>query len=106
MLPTLPNHSRFPTPQLLYSQDFASNSFRFIDLARTLAVRLNRFIDLREFACFFSGVVPCTSLYLHIRTFVAAPTSKSTDSVAALHPCAASFFVISTPWSSKACNSA
>src|SRR5580658_6251886 len=53
MLPTLPNHSRFSTPQLLCSQDFASNSFPFIDLARTLAPRLNRFIDLREFACFF-----------------------------------------------------
>jgi hypothetical protein len=56
MLPSSPNHPRFPlnpTPQLLCSQDFARNPFGFIDLAGTLATRLNRFIDLREFARFF-----------------------------------------------------
>ena len=56
MLPSLPNCSRFQTvstPQLLCSQDFARNPFGFIDLAGTLSTRLNRFIDLREFACFF-----------------------------------------------------
>jgi hypothetical protein len=42
-----------PTPQLLCSQDFARNPFGFMDLAGTLSTRLNRFIDLREFACFF-----------------------------------------------------
>ncbi len=56
MLPSSPNHPRFqlnPTPQLLCSQDFACNPFRFIDLSGTFSTRLNRFIDLREFACFF-----------------------------------------------------
>ena len=56
MLPPSPKNSRSklnPTPQLLCPQDFASNSFGFIDLAATLSIRLNRFIDLREFACFF-----------------------------------------------------
>ena len=56
MLPSSPRNSRFqpvPTPQLLCSQDFACNPFGFIDLAGTLSTRLNRFIDLREFACFF-----------------------------------------------------
>jgi hypothetical protein len=56
MLPLSPKNSRSklnPTPQLLCSQDFASNPFGFIDLAGTLSTRLNRFIDLREFACFF-----------------------------------------------------
>jgi hypothetical protein len=60
MLPSSPKNSRsqtVSTPQLLCSQDFASNSFGFIDLAGTLPTRLNRFIDLREFACFFSGAV-------------------------------------------------
>ena len=41
------------TPQLLCSQDFARNPFRFIDLAHTLSIRLNRFIDLRVIASFF-----------------------------------------------------
>jgi hypothetical protein len=56
MLPLSPNNSRpklNPTSQLLCSQDFARNPFGFIDLADTLSTRLNRFIDLREFACFF-----------------------------------------------------
>jgi hypothetical protein len=56
MLPSSPKNPRFqpnPTPQLLCSQDFASNPFRFIDLAGTSPTRLNRFIDLREFAFFF-----------------------------------------------------
>ena len=56
MLPPSPKNSRFqlnPTPQLLCSQDFACNPFGFIDLAGTLSTRLNRFIDLREFARFF-----------------------------------------------------
>jgi hypothetical protein len=56
MLPPSPKNSRFqpnPTPQLLCSQDFARNPFGFIDLAGTLATRLNRFIDLREFTRFF-----------------------------------------------------
>ena len=56
MLPPSPKNSRFqpnPTPQLLCSQDCASNPFGFIDLAGTLSTRLNRFIDLREFAHFF-----------------------------------------------------
>jgi hypothetical protein len=60
MFPSSPKNSRSklnPTPQLLCSQDFASNPFGFIDLAGTLSARLNRFIDLREFACFFSGAV-------------------------------------------------
>jgi hypothetical protein len=56
MLPSSPKSSRSklnPTPQLLCSQDFARNPFGFIDLAGTIATRLNRFIDLREFASFF-----------------------------------------------------
>jgi hypothetical protein len=56
MPPAAPSNPRFqlcPTPQLLCSQDFACNPFGFIDLAGTLATRLNRFIDLREFARFF-----------------------------------------------------
>jgi hypothetical protein len=56
MLPSSPNNSRSqpnPTSQLLCSQDFARNPFGFIDLAGTLSTRLNRFIDLREFARFF-----------------------------------------------------
>src|SRR5579863_3495694 len=56
MLPSSPNSSRpklNPTPQLLCSQDFARNPFGFIDLAGTLSTQPNRFIDLREFACFF-----------------------------------------------------
>src|ERR1700688_1860794 len=61
MPPALPSNLRFhlcPTPQPLCSQDFARNPFRFIDLAHTLSTRLNRFIDLREIARFFSGVAP------------------------------------------------
>src|SRR5271170_1801926 len=73
MLPTLPSHSPFPTPQLLCSQDFDSNPFRFIDLARTLAARLNRFIDLREFALFFQEE-------FH------AQTSTSASQRSSLHP--------------------
>jgi hypothetical protein len=60
MPPSYPNNSRpklNPIPQLLCSQDFACNPFGFIDLAGTLSTRLNRFIDLRGFACFFSGAV-------------------------------------------------
>ena len=56
MLPPSPKNSRSklnPTSQPLCSQDFASNPFGFIDLAGTLSTRLNRFIDLREFARFF-----------------------------------------------------
>ncbi len=56
MLPPSPKNSRSklnPTPQPLCSQDFARNPFGFIDLAGTLSTRLNRFIDLREFAIFF-----------------------------------------------------
>ena len=55
-MPPSSNHSRSqlnPAPQLLCSQDFARNPFGFIDLAGTLSTRLNRFIDLREFARFF-----------------------------------------------------
>jgi hypothetical protein len=56
MLPPSPKNSRSKlnsTPQLLCSQDFTRNPFGFIDLAGTLSTRLNRFIDLREFARFF-----------------------------------------------------
>jgi hypothetical protein len=56
MLPSSPKNSPSklnPTPQLLCYQDFACNPFGFIDLAGTFSTRLNRFIDLREFACFF-----------------------------------------------------
>jgi hypothetical protein len=56
MLPPSPRNSRFqpnPTPQLLCFQHCACNPFGFIDLAGTLSTRLNRFIDLRGFACFF-----------------------------------------------------
>ena len=56
-LPSNPSFQVFSDPQLLCSQDFARNPFGFIDLAGTLSTRLNRFIDLREFACFFSGAV-------------------------------------------------
>ena len=41
------------TPQLLCFQDFASNSFLFIDLAGTPSIRPNQFKNLRENAIFF-----------------------------------------------------
>jgi hypothetical protein len=52
-IPSNPRFQPLPAPQLLCSQDFASNPFIFIDLAGSVQPRLNQIIDLRENAIFF-----------------------------------------------------